>query len=70
MDMLNTMFICILDYITEEKGDSPFSRAHLPLSVMRVLSVNWFFIALPSLVVFNECAFHHKDRKSSCSFIK
>lgn len=59
--MLNTMFICIMDYITEEKGGSQFSRVHLPFSVVRVFSVNWFFNALPKLVVFNECAFYHED---------
>lgn len=36
--MLNTMFICIMDYITEENGGSQISRVHLPFSLMRVLS--------------------------------
>lgn len=36
--MLNTMFICIMDYITEENAGSQISRVHLPFSVMRVVS--------------------------------
>lgn len=36
--MLNTVFVCIMDYITEENEGSQISRVHLPFSVMRVLS--------------------------------